>query len=94
MRSNALKKRISDIQSEKQAVQNRAEKLAIAEKAVNEFMSSVYDIVSVYRNLTDTTAKNSMLLTIIDHIEYVKNIRGHGHEREFEIVLHPILPKN
>ncbi len=94
MRSNALKKRILDIQSEKQAVQNRAEKLAIAEKAVNEFMSSVYDIVSVYRNLTDTTAKNSMLLTIIDHIEYVKNIRGHGHEREFEIVLHPILPKN
>jgi hypothetical protein len=33
-----------------------------------------------------------MLKEIIDHIDYNKEVRGHGHEEDFYITVYPRLP--
>lgn len=93
LRNATLKKRISEIQNKKEAILQNAEKINTAEQAMKKLVPAVNHLISVYSGLPDAETKNSMLTSVIDHIDYIKNVRGHGHEREFEIVLHPMLPK-
>ena len=49
------------------------------------------EVISAYSGLPDAAEKNKALSEIIDHIDYVKYTRGHGHENDFEIIVYPML---
>lgn len=92
-RSELLKNRISEIKSEIKAIENSDKTTAEAQKAIMEFIPKAYWLVRIYSSLTDAEEKNKLLSELIDHIDYVKNVRGHGHERDFEITLYPVVYK-
>ena len=93
LRNTTLKNRIAEIQNKKEAILQNAEKINTVEQAMKKLIPAVNHLIAVYSGLSDAESKNSMLTSVIDHIDYIKTTRGHGHEREFEIVLHPMLPK-
>lgn len=51
-------------------------------------------IVDVYSTLKTAKLKNDALKEVIDHISYLKETKGHGHEEEFEIKVFPKLPRS
>lgn len=93
LRNTTLKNRIAEIQNKKETILQNAEKINTVEQAMKKLIPAVDHLIAVYSGLSDAESKNSMLTSVIDHIDYIKTTRGHGHEREFEIVLHPMLPK-
>lgn len=64
------------------------------EKILSEFIPKVRKIVDVYSTLKTAKLKNDALKEVIDHISYLKETKGHGHEEEFEIKVFPKLPRS
>ena len=88
-RSSALKIQLADIQKQKAEYQKYIRSAMQKENLYNEFIPKIKTISSLYHTLPTAKDKNDILKEIIDHIDYIKHTRGHGHEREFDIVIYP-----
>lgn len=93
LRSTLLKNKLTEIETKITELQNNIDKAQENEKIVTEFIPKVKKFVDAYESLNDAQIKNNMFREIIDHIDYFKGIRGHGHEEEFDITVYPRLPK-
>lgn len=92
-RNSILKTRLAELEKLQSDIKASVKNSEAVKKAIKELVPAVRHLISAYDTLPDAAAKNSMLQSVIDHIEYIKTVRGHGHERDFEIILHPNLPK-
>ena len=92
-RSTPLKNKLAELNEKINQLQSSIDKATENEKIVTEFIPKVKSFIDVYETLSDAQIKNSMLREIIDHIDYIKETRGHGHEEEFDITVYPKLPK-
>lgn len=92
-RSSVIKQRLSETEMKISELEKSIKKAEENERMIREFIPKVKHFTETYGSLTDPHTKNLMLSEIIDHIDYVKNSRGHGHEEEFTITIYPRLPK-
>lgn len=92
-RSNVIKQRLSDTESKINELEDNLKKAEENDRMIREFIPKVKRFTETYGSLTDAHTKNLMLSEIIDHIDYIKETRGHGHEEEFNITIYPRLPK-
>ena len=92
-RSQVLKTRLAEINIKKIELQHNIDKVIENEKIISEFIPKTQNVVTAYEMLLDAHNKNNMLKQIIDHIDYNKDTRGHGHEEDFTITVYPKLPK-
>ena len=90
-RNTALSGRISELEEKINELQQSSDKMSSAHEAILRFVPKAKKIIEAYDDISDPAEKNKMLSEVIDHIEYIKNVRGHGHEQEFEITLYPKL---
>ena len=93
LRSNAIKERLSNIQTQKDEITKAIEKSETNQNNINKSLPKIKKITDIYYTLKNPQLKNSLLREIIDHITFKKDIRGHGHEDEFEITVYPKIPK-
>lgn len=91
-RSGLLKDRLAEICRKSTELQERINKAEENKKIITEFIPKVKRFVDVYETVSDPAIKNHMLKEIIDHIDYNKEVRGHGHEEDFYITVYPRLP--
>ncbi len=89
IRNSALKIQLADIQSKKAEYQKYISSATQKEISYNKFTPNVKTVSSLYNTLTNAKDKNDILKEIIDHIDYIKDTRGHSHERDFDIVIYP-----
>ena len=92
-RSSVIKQRLSETEMKISELEKSIKKAEENERMIREFIPKVKHFTETYGSLTDPHTKNLMLSEIIDHSDYVKNSRGHGHEEEFTITIYPRLPK-
>lgn len=92
-RSTALNHQLSEITVKKNKLQLSIKKAKDNEKIFSEFIPNVQRVIEAYDDITDAHTKNVMLKEIIDHIDYIKETRGHSHEEDFELTIYPKLPK-
>lgn len=92
MRSRTLKARLLEIEEKIKAVNSTLQKIGDQEKILTEFIPRTKSIVAAYWSIDDMAERNQLLCGIIDHIEYKKDTRGHSHEEDFDITIHPRLP--
>lgn len=88
-RNSALKTQLAEIENKKAEYQKHLESIKRKEKANHEFIPRVKKVLSLYDTLPTAKDKNDVLKEIIDRIEYTKETKGHGHERDFSIVVYP-----
>lgn len=65
--------------------------------AVNTFIPRFKNVLEVYFHTDDITARNELLKGIVDDIEYIKTERNRKFSRNnanFELIVHPKLPKS
>lgn len=93
-RCSSIKERLSDIQTQKQEITKAIEQNKISQNNISNSIPTVQKIMDIYNTLKNPQLKNSLLREIIDHITFRKDVRGHGHEDEFEITVYPKIPKN
>lgn len=91
-RSGLLKDKLAEICRKSTELQERINKAEENKKIITEFIPKVKRFVDVYETVSDPAIKNHMLKEIIDHIDYNKEVRGHGHEENFYITVYPRLP--
>lgn len=92
-RSTVIKQRIAENEARTAELESRLKKAEENEKIISEFIPKVRKFTETYSTTEDAYTKNLMLSEIIDHIDYIKETRGHGHEEEFNITIYPRLPK-
>lgn len=92
-RSALLKKKIAELDSKTAELKSQISNIDEKKKIISEFIPGVRTLLDVYDS-SDPTGKNKMLSAVIDHIDYIKETRGHGHEEEFQITVYPRLPKS
>ena len=92
-RHTALQKQLCDVREKQQALRSRIEKAKDDEAIFSAFIPRTKQIIDAY-DTSDPTARNRLLRDVIDHIDYIKPTRGHGHENDFEITVYPRLPKH
>lgn len=92
-RSQILKSQLAEVNIKKIELQHNIDKAIENEKIINEFIPKTQNVITSYETLLDAHSKNNMLKQIIDHIDYNKNTRGHGHQEDFTITVYPKLPK-
>lgn len=90
-RSAVLKERISGLQTKYDSLRSAADKIKSARESMQFLIPRTLEVISAYSGLPDAAEKNKALSEIIDHIDYVKYTRGHGHENDFEIIVYPML---
>ena len=88
-RNSTLKMQLEEIENKKDEYKKHIESAGQKEKAYREFIPKVKEILLFYDTLPTAKDKNDVLKEIIDHIEYIKETKGHNHEREFDIVVYP-----
>lgn len=93
IRSSSIKTQLSELTAKKNRLLLSIKKAKENEKILSEFIPNVNRVVEAYNTLTDAHEKNIMLKEIIDHIDYIKETRGHSHEEDFELTVFPKLPK-
>lgn len=93
LRSNSIKKQLSELAVKNQEIQKSIDEQQTAERILQEFIPQVQRIVEVYETLQTAQLKNNALKEVIDHILYSKETAGRGHEEDFEIKIFPKLPK-
>ena len=91
-RSAVLKKRLSEIDNKTAELKNQITHIEEKKKIISEFIPGIRSLLEVYET-SEPAEKNKMLSAIIDHIDYIKDVRGHGHEEDFHITVYPRLPK-
>lgn len=94
IRSKSIKQQLSELAIKKQDIEKAVNEQQENERILSEFIPKVRKIVDVYATLQTAKLKNDALKEIIDHISYLKETKGHGHEEEFEIKVFPKLPKS
>lgn len=92
-RSQNLKTQLLEVAEKKRQLQCIIDNEVINQKIINEFIPQVEYIIDVYDTLSEAEDKNEMLRSIIDHIDYIKEIKGKGLEEAFTLTLYPKLPK-
>lgn len=92
-RSKSIKDKLSNIEVKKQEIQKNINEQQANERILSEFVPRVRKVVEVYETLKTAQMKNDALKEIIDHILYVKDVAGKGHEEDFQIKVFPKLPK-
>lgn len=92
-RSSVIKQRLSDTADKINELEESRKKAEENDRIIREFIPKVKLFTEIYESLTDAQTKNLMLTEIIDHIDYIKETRGHGHEEEFNITIYPRLPE-
>lgn len=92
-RNALLKKKIAELDSKTAELKSQISNIDEQKKIISEFIPGVRTLLDVYDS-SDPTEKNKMLSAVIDHIDYIKETRGHGHEEEFQITVYPRLPKS
>lgn len=90
-RSSVLKERISGLQTKYDSLRSATDKIKNARDSMKYLIPRTLEVISAYSGLPDAAEKNKALSEIIDHIDYVKYTRGHGHENDFEIIVYPML---
>lgn len=93
-RSKLIKQQLSELTIKRQDVEKAIIEQQENEKILREFIPRVQKIIEVYQTLQTAQLKNDALKEVIDHISYLKETKGHGHEEEFEIKVFPKLPKS
>lgn len=93
LRSQTLKKRLEEINTKKNELQKSISEARQNERLLKEYIPHVKRVVEAYDTLPSATMKNNYLKEIVDHIDYIKAQRGHGHEEEFDIAVYPKIPK-
>ncbi len=91
-RSTALNNQLKEIQKKKKSLKDNIKKIIENEKVISEFIPKAKEIAGSYYSVTDNYRKNEMLKEIVDHMDYIKETRGHGHEEDFVITVYPKLP--
>ncbi len=92
-RSAALKDKINTIEQNIHNIQNEILKEQKQQQAKLNFLPKVKTIVDCYWELDNAKAKNDMLKEVIDHIDYIKEVKGRGHEDDFKLTIYPIISK-
>ena len=92
-RSAALKDKINTIEQNINNIQNEILKEQKQQQAKLNFLPKVKTIVDCYCELDNEKAKNDMLKEVIDHIDYIKEVKGRGHEDDFKLTIYPIISK-
>ena len=91
-RSAVLKKRLAEIDNKTAELKNQITHIEEKKKIISEFIPGIRSLLEVYET-SEPAEKNKMLSAIIDHIDYIKEVCGHGHEEDFHITVYPRLPK-
>lgn len=94
-RNQYIKSKIKDCESSISKIEDLKAEQEKIEEYKNNFLPTVKTIVDGYYNIEDATAKNELLKTVIDHIEYVKfekNTRGKRENDNFELFMYPAIP--
>lgn len=94
LRSKSIKQQLSELASKKQNIEKAIDEQQVNERILREFIPQVRKIVEIYETLQTAQLKNDALKKVIDHISYIKETKGHGHEEEFEIKVFPRLPQS
>ena len=92
-RSDSIKERLSQLQTKKQEITQAIEQDETNRNNINKSIPKIQKITDIYYTLKSPQLKNNLLREIIDHITFKKDVRGHGHEDEFEITIYPKIPK-
>lgn len=88
-RSQSLKNQLAEINTKKAEIQKYIDSVEQNEKIYSEFIPKVKNVLSLYDTLKTLKEKNDVLKEIVDHIDYIKDTRGHGHEKDFNITVYP-----
>lgn len=94
-RSKNLADRIDASKTRLITVQRKQDEMDRQRKAVESFIPSIEYVLEYYWTTEDPSARNQMLRSVIDRVEYHKLISGRWHSdpEAFEIILYPRLPK-
>ena len=92
-RYSVLNERLRQTQERAAQLQSSIESADQAQRTISEFLPKVKAVVDAYDSITDAGRRNEMLTQIIDHIDYIKEVKGRGHEEDFSITVYPKLPK-
>ena len=92
-RSAALKDKIHTTEQNILKIQNEILEEQKRQQAKTNFIPKMKTIVDCYWELDNAKAKNDMLKEVIDHIDYIKEVKGRGHEDDFKLTIYPIISK-
>lgn len=92
-RCEVLNERLRQAQERAVQLLSSIENADQAQRVINEFLPKVKAVTDTYDGISDPERRNSMLAEIIDHIDYIKEVKGRGHEEDFSITVYPRLPK-
>lgn len=95
-RSQNLSERISSVKASRASLESNLNRHNENEHAAYQLMPKVKHLLDVYDSLPSAAQKNELLKEIIEKIEYKKDKAATHHTGapdDFEIVLHPKLPR-
>ena len=95
-RSQSITQRIQETETQMQNVRQEIKTEQIRKESIYNIIPQVEHVLHVYDTLTDPAAKNDLLKSVLERVEYSKEhgTRWHGSPDEFEVVLFPKLPKH
>lgn len=91
-RSKQLNNEISTIQKALKEAQKNYEKVFFEQNLIKSFLPKIYNVIDVYQELDNASAKNALLREVIEKIEYRKttaNKKNQGHKANFNLTLFP-----
>lgn len=96
LRSQSITQRIQETETQMQNVRQEIKTEQIRKESVYSIIPQVEHVLHIYGSLSDPTAKNDLLKSVLERVEYSKahSTRWHGSPDEFEVVLFPRVPKN
>ncbi len=92
-RHSVLKEQIEEIRQKQQNLQQSVDKNTESQMILSQLIPKIQSVASSYSQAASIQEKNNLLREIIHHIDYLKEVKGHGHEEEFIIIVHPNLPR-
>ena len=93
-RSATLKDRIESLNTQIESVKKEILEEEKRQTAKIQFVPKLRKIIECYWSLDTPKSKNDILKEVIERVVYTKNVKGHGHEDEFSIIVYPVVPKH
>lgn len=95
-RSQSVTQRIQETEKEVEHARLELETTKRRKDSIYNIIPQVEHVLRAYDTLTDPAAKNELLKSVLERVEYSKShgTRWHGSPDEFETVLFPRVPKN
>lgn len=90
-RTDALNTKLAEITKQLASVETELNTEQRRRETDMHFLPESRTIVDCYQELSAPKAKNDLLKEVIDHIDYCKEVKGHGHEDEFELTIYPVI---